>query len=140
MRELSIVWTVLALIALTSCVVGGGNARNDMEASKTAYKACLAAQGPEACEVQRRAYEGDLAFYRATPKLVIGAGSPPPLPASNVMGTMSPLGPPALPPLPDMRPGLLVPAGGGTLMELGGSSSPSRLMVPAGGGTFKMLP
>jgi hypothetical protein len=138
MKRLLVVPVLMALLG--GCVVGGENARHDMEASKTAYKACLAAQGPEACEVQRRAYEADLSLYRATPKLVIGAGSPAPLPTSNVMGTMPSLGPRALPPLPDMRPGLLVPAGGGALMELGGSSSPSRLMVPAGGGTFMMLP
>jgi hypothetical protein len=138
MKRLLVVPALMALLA--GCVVGGENARQDMEASKTAYKACLAARGPEACEGQRQSYEADLSLYHATPKLVIGAGSPAPLPASNVMGTMPLLGPPALPPLPDMRPGLLVPAGGGTVMELGGSSSPSRLMVPAGGGTFMMLP
>jgi hypothetical protein len=42
---------------------------------------------------------------------------------------------PALP-LPGSR--LLVPGGGGTLMELGGGSQ--QLMVPAGGGTFLELP
>ena len=43
-------------------------------------------------------------------------------------------------PMVDNRPRFLVPGGGGTLMELGGGSSPSQLMVPAGGGTFRMLP
>jgi hypothetical protein len=116
----SIPWIVPALIALSGCVVGAENARHDMEASKAAYKACLAARGPEACEGQRQAYEADISAYRATPKFVIGAGSPPPLSASG-MGTMpapSPAGPPPLAPLPDMRPRLLVPAGGGAFMEL----------------------
>jgi hypothetical protein len=106
---------------LSGCVVGGENARHDMEASKAAYKACLAAQGPEECEGQRQAYQADLSAYRATPKIVIGAGSPPPLTAANGMGSMpalAPLGPPPLPPLPDMGPRLLVPAGGGAFMEL----------------------
>jgi hypothetical protein len=76
-----------ALLALCGCVIGGENARNDMEASKAAYKACLAARGPEACEGPRRAYEADLSAYRATPKLVIGAGSPPPLATSDGIGT-----------------------------------------------------
>lgn len=68
-----------ALAALLGgCVVGAESARHDMEASKAAYKACIAAQGPEACEGQRQAYEADLAAYRATPKIVIGAGNLPP--------------------------------------------------------------
>jgi hypothetical protein len=67
-------------------VVGGENARHDMEESKAAYKACLAARGPEACEGPRQSYEADRSAYRATPKLVIGAGSAPALPASNGMG------------------------------------------------------
>jgi hypothetical protein len=71
--------TVPALVALLSgCVIGGENARHDMEASKAAYKACLATQQPEACEGLRQAYEADLRAYRATPKLVVGAGSSPP--------------------------------------------------------------
>jgi hypothetical protein len=65
-------------VLLSGCVVGGESARHDLEASKAAYKACLAAQKPEACEGPRRAYEADLSNYRATPKIVIGAGSPPP--------------------------------------------------------------
>jgi hypothetical protein len=89
-----------------------------MDASKAAYKGCLAAQAPEACEGRRLAYEADLSAYRATPKLVIGAGSAPSLPASNNMGAMPALAPPQLPPLPDMRPRVFVPAGGGALMEL----------------------
>jgi hypothetical protein len=65
-------------VLLSGCVVGGESARHDLEASKAAYKACLAAQKPEACEGPRRAYEADLSAYRATPKIVIGAGGPPP--------------------------------------------------------------
>jgi hypothetical protein len=57
---------------LSGCVVGGENALHDMEASKAAYKACLAARAPEACEGQRRAYEADLSAYRATPKVMCG--------------------------------------------------------------------
>jgi hypothetical protein len=77
---------VLAFTALLSaCVIGGENARHDMEASKAAYNDCLAAREPEACEGLRQAYEADLSAYRATPKLVIGAGSPPPLPTSDSM-------------------------------------------------------
>jgi hypothetical protein len=79
---------VPALAALlVGCVVGGENARHDMEASKAAYKTCLAASGPQACEGQRQAYEADISAYRATPKFVIGAGSPPPVAASDGMGT-----------------------------------------------------
>ena len=120
---------------LTGCVVGADSARHDMEASKAANQACLAALAPEACEGQRRTYATDLSAYRATPKLVIGAGSAPPLPASDGVGTLAP---PQLPPLPDMRSRLLVPGGGGTLMELGGDNP--QLMVPAGGGAFMALP
>jgi hypothetical protein len=41
-----------------------------------------------------------------------------------------------LTPLP--RPCLIVPGGGGTLMELGGGSQ--QLLVPAGGGSFLEMP
>jgi hypothetical protein len=75
-----------ALFVLCGCVIGAENARHDMEASKAAYKSCLVAREPEACEGLRQAYEADLSAYRATPQLVIGAGSPPPLPASDGMG------------------------------------------------------
>jgi hypothetical protein len=85
LKPLLIVPALAALLA--GCVVGAENARHDMEASKVAYKACLAAGGPEACEGQRRAYEADLSTYRATPKLVIGAGSSAPPPASVSLGS-----------------------------------------------------
>jgi hypothetical protein len=130
---------VPALVALLGgCVVGGEAARHDMEASLTAYKACLAARGPEACEGQRQAYAADLASYRATPKIIIGAGSPPPRPAFNGMGGVSWLAPPTPAPLPNMQPRFFAPAGGGTLMEFGGGAP--QLMVPAGGGTFMAMP
>jgi hypothetical protein len=132
---------VPALAALLSgCMVGGENARHDMEASKAAYKTCLAERGPADCDGQRQAYQADISAYRATPKFVIGAGSPPPLQASG-MGTMlapAPLEQPAMPPLPDMRPRLFVPGGGGTLMETGGGAP--QIMVPAGGGAFMAMP
>jgi hypothetical protein len=83
MSKSSILWVVPALFALNGCVVGAENAQHDMEASKAAYKACLAARAPEACEAQRQAYEADLSAYRPTPKIVIGAGNRAPLPASE---------------------------------------------------------
>jgi hypothetical protein len=46
--------------------------------------------------------------------------------------------PPEPPPFPENRPSLLVPGGGGTLMEIGGGAP--GLLVPAGGGTFLELP
>lgn len=62
--------TILVLVGL---VAGCGlaakiNARNDMEASKTAYKVCLAQhpQDVEPCEASREAYQADLAAYQAT--------------------------------------------------------------------------
>jgi len=36
---------------------------------------------------QRRAYEADLSAYRATPKVMIGVGNRPSLPASDGIGT-----------------------------------------------------
>jgi hypothetical protein len=135
------VFLVSALAALVGgCVVGGQAARQEMEASKAAYKACLATRGPEECEGPRLAYEADRSAYRATPKFVIGAGSPPPQAASGMGNMTAPAlaGPPPLLPLPDMGPRLIVPGGGGTLMELGGGAP--QIMVPAGGGTFMTLP
>jgi hypothetical protein len=85
MRRFLIVPAFAAL--LSGCVVGGENARHDMDASKAAYKTCLAASGPQACKGQRQAYEADFSAYRATPKFVIGAGSPPFVAASDSIGT-----------------------------------------------------
>jgi hypothetical protein len=84
-KRVLLVSTLAALLG--GCVVGGENARHDMETSKAAYKACLAVQGPEACEGQRQAYEADISAYRATPKFVIGAGSPPPVATPDSLGT-----------------------------------------------------
>jgi hypothetical protein len=61
-------------------------------------------------------------------------GSPPYIPPNDVR--MPP--DPAPLPLPDNRQRLLVPAGGGNLMEIGGGAP--QLMVPAGGGTFMEIP
>jgi len=41
-------------------------------------------------------------------------------------------------PLPNNSPRLLVPGGGGTLMEIGSGSQ--QLLVPAGGGSFLEMP
>jgi hypothetical protein len=72
LRRLLIVPALAAL--LVGCVVGGENALHDMERSKAAYKACLAAREPEACDGLRQAYEADRSAYRATPKVCIGGG------------------------------------------------------------------
>lgn len=61
-------------------------------------------------------------------------GSPPYIPQNDVRIPPDP----APLPLPDNRPRLLVPAGGGNLMEIGGEAP--QLMVPAGGGTFMEIP
>lgn len=108
MNRLLIVPALMSLLG--GCVIGGENARHDMEASKVAYKACLAAHGPEACEAQQQAYAADLAAYRATPKIVIGGGHPSPM--------------------PNMQPRLLIPATGGM----------PHMMVPMGGGNFMVMP
>jgi hypothetical protein len=95
---------------LAGCVVGGEDARHDMEESKAAYKACLAPQESEACDGLRQAYEADRSAYRATPKFVIGAGSYPALPHNDVgfdgMGAM-PI--PALPPMHDFLGDAMAP-------------------------------
>jgi hypothetical protein len=60
---------------ISMCAVASGcgiaakvNARNDTEASKAAYKACLAqnAPSPAASEGAHLAYEADVKAYRAT--------------------------------------------------------------------------
>jgi len=71
---------------LSGCVVGGENARHDMEVSKEAYKTCLATQSPELCEGEWRTYEADLSAYRATPRIVIGAGRTQPLTQGYISG------------------------------------------------------
>lgn len=56
-------------VLLSGCGIAAKvNARNDMQASRTAYKTCLA-QHPQdiaACEGPRQAYEADLSAYQAT--------------------------------------------------------------------------
>ena len=93
MKQLLVVPALIAL--LSGCVFGGEDARHDMEASRTGYKACLATREPEACEGLRQAYEADLRAYRATPKFVIGAGNPPPHdggPPAITTGSGAPMG------------------------------------------------
>jgi hypothetical protein len=56
-------------VLLSGCGIAAKvNARHDMEASKVAYKACLAHHGPDvqACNGLRRAYEADLSAFGAT--------------------------------------------------------------------------
>jgi hypothetical protein len=69
MPKASMIWVVPVITALAGCGVAAKvNARQDMEASKVAYKAYLAQhpQDATACEGPRHAYEADLAAYRAT--------------------------------------------------------------------------
>jgi hypothetical protein len=60
------------------------------------------------------------------------ATSPIPIPQNVVQM------PPDPAPLPDIRQRLLVPAGRGNLMELGGDQP--QLLAPAGSGTFMEIP
>jgi len=56
-------------VLLSGCGIAAKvNARHDMEASKVAYRACLAQHGQDAavCDGLRQAYEADLSAYRAT--------------------------------------------------------------------------
>jgi hypothetical protein len=67
MKRLFILPALAAL--LSGCAVAAKvNARHDMEASKVAYKACLAERGQDAaaCEGLRQAYQADLSAYQAT--------------------------------------------------------------------------
>lgn len=76
------------------------NARNDMEASKVAYKTCLAQnpQGISGCEAAHEAYEADLAAYRATSAGIrSGAAFTVEQPASAIL-------PPQPPPEPMFHP------------------------------------
>ena len=76
MKRLFIV-PVLAVLLSGCGVAAKVNARHDMEASKVAYKACLAERGQDAaaCDGLRQAYEADLLAYRAIPKYGSGVGS-----------------------------------------------------------------
>jgi hypothetical protein len=67
MKRLLIVPALAVL--LSGCGIAAKvNARHDMEASKVAYKECLAQHGQNvaACDVLHRAYEADLSVYQAT--------------------------------------------------------------------------
>ena len=107
MKRLFIV-PVLAVLLSGCGVAAKVNARHDMEASKVAYKACLAERGQDAaaCDGLRQAYEADLSAYRATsaairpgPVYSYGGGTAPVAPA------LSPLPQPVAPmPLPQLPP------------------------------------
>jgi hypothetical protein len=60
----------LALLVSGCGIAAKVTAREDMQNSKAAYKACLAANpdNPDKCEAQRRAYEADIKAYRETSK------------------------------------------------------------------------
>ncbi len=94
MKRLLIVPALAVL--LSGCGIAAKvNARHDMEASKVAYKACLAQHGLDAtpCEGPRQAYEADLAAYRAT-SAGVRAG------ATITVQQPVDLGPPPIPPNP----------------------------------------
>jgi hypothetical protein len=60
-----------AVLVVSGCGVAAKvTAREDMQNSKAAYKACLAANpdNPDKCEALRRAYEADIQAYRETSK------------------------------------------------------------------------
>ena len=106
MSKLWMVWVVPVIAALGGCGVAAKvNARHDMEASKVAYKACLAERGQDAaaCDGLRQAYEADLSAYRATsaairPVYSYGETAP-------VAPALSPLPQPVAPmPLPQLPP------------------------------------
>jgi hypothetical protein len=57
-------------LSLSGCALAAKmDARNDMETSKAAYKACLAdnPKNVSACESLRLSYDADLKAYAATP-------------------------------------------------------------------------
>jgi hypothetical protein len=66
--KIGLIGTV-ATLALTGCGIAAKvDARNNMQASLVAYKACLA-QNPQnlkACEASRLAYNADMSAFRAT--------------------------------------------------------------------------
>jgi hypothetical protein len=57
-----------ALLSGCGGIAAKVNARNEMEASKGAYKACLAqhSQDVASCEAARLTFEADMKAYRAT--------------------------------------------------------------------------
>jgi len=61
---------VAVAVSLSACALAAKmDARNDMEGSKAAYKACLAdnPKNVSACDALRLSYEADLKAYEATP-------------------------------------------------------------------------
>jgi len=60
-----------AMLALCGCAVGM-DARNEMLASKTVFKGCLAQhrQDTKACDGPSAAFQADLAAYQAMPRPV----------------------------------------------------------------------
>jgi hypothetical protein len=101
MPNSSILWAVPVLaVLLSGCGIAAKvNARQDMAASKVAYKACLAQYHKDtaACDGLRRSYEADLSAYQATSAALRSA----PMDAPSVPGP-----PPAaaLAPLPPLTP------------------------------------
>jgi hypothetical protein len=68
MKQLCLLVAVAA--SLSACALAAKiDARNDMEGSKAAYKACLAdnPKNVSACDALRLSYEADLKAYEATP-------------------------------------------------------------------------
>ncbi|MDY0188998.1 MAG: hypothetical protein RBR16_13860 [Syntrophus sp. (in: bacteria)] len=64
-----IIALVLAGLIFTGCGIAAKvRARNDLEASKAAYKRCLEAHpdDPSTCEALKQAYKADLKAYSAT--------------------------------------------------------------------------
>jgi hypothetical protein len=64
-----------AMLALCGCAAGV-DARNEMLASKTAFKRCLAEhpQDAKACDGASAAFQADLAAYQALPQSIAMSG------------------------------------------------------------------
>jgi hypothetical protein len=70
---------VAVTMALSACGLAARmDAHNDMETSKTAYKACLAANSakPSACESEKLSYEADLKAFEATASGMVSSRAP----------------------------------------------------------------
>ena len=68
-RKVVLYLSAAAVLMLSGCAVAAKvRARDDMEASKAAYKRCLQEHpdDPSKCEGLRQAYEADLKAFRAT--------------------------------------------------------------------------
>jgi hypothetical protein len=69
MRILTVIVGLILATGLDGCgITAKVRARDEMEQSKAAYKQCLTQhpQDPSQCEGARRAFEADMAAYRAT--------------------------------------------------------------------------